>query len=109
MNCSLPGSSVHRILQARYWSGLLFPPPGDLPDSRMESVSLMSPALADRFFTVEPLGKSHVTAFYINTQEHQRMRMWSRKHPKGSNAGLLTVQGSWCVARQLLRTDHIVT
>ena len=27
MDCSLPGSSVHRILQA-YWSGLPFPPPG---------------------------------------------------------------------------------
>ena len=28
MNC--PGSSVHEILQARYWSGLTFSPPGDI-------------------------------------------------------------------------------
>ena len=28
MNCSLSGSSVHGILQARYWSGLPFPSPG---------------------------------------------------------------------------------
>ena len=28
-DCSLPGSSVHGILQAKYWSGLLFPSPGD--------------------------------------------------------------------------------
>ena len=30
MDCSLPGSSVHGILQARIWSGLPFPSPGDL-------------------------------------------------------------------------------
>jgi len=27
MNCILPGSSVHGIFQARYWSVLPFPPP----------------------------------------------------------------------------------
>ena len=37
-----------------YWSGLLFPSPGDLQDSGIEQVS---PALAGRFFTVEPPGK----------------------------------------------------
>ena len=39
------------------WSGLLHPPPGDLPDPGIESVSLMSPALAGKFFTTEPPGK----------------------------------------------------
>ena len=34
-----------------YWSGLPCPPPGDLPDPRIEPVSLTSPALAGRFFT----------------------------------------------------------
>ena len=32
MDCSPPGSSVHRISQARYWTGLPFPSPEDLPD-----------------------------------------------------------------------------
>jgi len=31
MDCSLPGSSVHGLLQQEYWSGLPCPPPGDLP------------------------------------------------------------------------------
>ena len=35
-----------------YWSGLACPPQGDLPDSGMEAVSLMSPALAGEFFTI---------------------------------------------------------
>ena len=34
-----------------YWSGLLSPSPGDLPDPGTEPTSLMLPALADGFFT----------------------------------------------------------
>ena len=36
-----------------YWSGLPFPSPGDLSDPGIEPGS---PALADRFFTIEPPG-----------------------------------------------------
>ena len=56
MNCSLSGSSVSGILQA-YHSGLLCPPPGDLPDPGIELESLTSPLLAGGFFTPGPLGK----------------------------------------------------
>ena len=38
-----------------YWSGLPFPPPGDLPDPGIEPAS---PALAGGFFTTEPHGKA---------------------------------------------------
>ena len=38
-----------------YWSGLPFPSPGDLPYPGIEPTS---PALASRFFTTEPPGKS---------------------------------------------------
>ena len=34
-----------------YWSGLPCPPPGDLPDPRIKSMSLMPPALVGGFFT----------------------------------------------------------
>ena len=34
-----------------YWSESPCPPPGDLPSSRMEPASLVSPALAGGFFT----------------------------------------------------------
>jgi hypothetical protein len=42
------------FFRQEYWSGLLFPPPGDLPYLGIEPVS---PALAGRFFTIEPSGK----------------------------------------------------
>ena len=56
---SPPGSSAHRILQARYWSRLPFPSPGDLPDPGTETVSLASPALASGFFTFGATYKAH--------------------------------------------------
>ena len=34
-----------------YWSGLPFPSPRDLPHPRIKPMSLMSPALAGKFFT----------------------------------------------------------
>ena len=34
-----------------YWSGLLFPSPGDLPNPGMEFLSLVSPTSAGGFFT----------------------------------------------------------
>ena len=43
-----------RISRQEYCGGLQVPPPEDLPRSRIKPVS---PALAGRFFTTEPLGK----------------------------------------------------
>ena len=44
-----------------YWSGLPFPPPGDLPDSGIEPASLTSPASTGRFFTIVPPGHKALT------------------------------------------------
>ena len=49
-----------------YSSGLLFPSPGDPPDSGIKSVVLMSPALAGGFFTTEPPGKSYFELHIIS-------------------------------------------
>ena len=40
-----------------YWSGLPFPPPGNLPDPGIKLESLAFPALAGGFFTTEQPGK----------------------------------------------------
>ena len=45
-----------------YWSGLPFPTPGDLPNPEIEPMSVVSPVLAGRFFTM-----SHLEA-YTQTQ-----------------------------------------
>ena len=41
-----------------HWSELPFPPPGDLPNPGVEPMSLMSPALAGRFFTTSATGEA---------------------------------------------------
>ena len=46
-----------------FWSGLLFPSPGDFSDRGIKPVS---PALAGRFFTTEPPGKPCVCIFKLN-------------------------------------------
>ena len=46
-----------------HWSGLPFPPPGDLPDAGIQPASPVIPALAGGFFTTEPL-------------------IWSNRYPK---------------------------
>ena len=51
-----------------YWSRLLFPPPGDLPDPGIEPGSLGSPALAGRFFTTLPPGKPLLVSNYQNNE-----------------------------------------
>ena len=47
-----------------YWSGLLCPPPGHLPDPGIESPSLAFPALAGGFFTTSTTWDAQLT---INT------------------------------------------
>ena len=42
-----------------YWSGLLFPAPGDLLYLAIEPSSLRSPALADGFFTTTATWEAH--------------------------------------------------
>ena len=40
-----------------YWSGLPFPPPGDLSHTRIDPLSLAPPALAGRFFAAKSPGE----------------------------------------------------
>ena len=46
------------------WSGLSFPPPGDLLNPGIEPVSPVFPTLAGEFLTTEPLGRLY-TGCYI--------------------------------------------
>ena len=46
-------ASVYGISQQEYWSGLPFPPPGDLPDPGMELESPATLALVGALFTTE--------------------------------------------------------
>ena len=65
MDCSLPGSSVHGIFQARILKWVAKPSfmgsfwPKDLPDPAIKPMSLAPPALPGRFFTTSTTWKAH--------------------------------------------------
>ena len=56
-DCSHQTPLPMRFCRQGYPSRLPFPPPGDLPNSGIEPMSLVSPDLADGFFTTVPPGK----------------------------------------------------
>ena len=51
MDCNLLDSSVMGFSRQEYWSGLLYLPPGYLPDPGIKSTSLKSPTLGGGFIT----------------------------------------------------------
>ena len=57
MDCSLPGSPVHGILQAKILEWVAISYSRVLTDPGIEATSLESSALAGGFFTTEPPGK----------------------------------------------------
>ena len=60
MDCSLAVSSVHGISQGRILKQVTIFSSRDLPDSGIGLESLVSSALAGRFFTIVPLGKPKI-------------------------------------------------
>ena len=51
-----------------HWSGLPFPPPGDLLKPEIDPGTPASPALAGRFFTTEPSGKPTYLVHWLKMQ-----------------------------------------
>ena len=45
------------VSRQEYWSGLAFPPPGDLPDLGIVPETLTSPALVGGFFTTSAMNR----------------------------------------------------
>jgi len=77
-----------------YYSGLPFPPPGDLPDPGIEPESLASPTLAGRFFTTKPprkpLQKLQAVLYYQGLGfEEGNDKRWTRE------VDGLDIQGSY--------------
>ena len=58
MDCSLPGTSVHRIFQARILEWVAMHSSRYLPDTGIEYTTLMTPALAGGFINTSGLYSS---------------------------------------------------
>ena len=73
------------LSRQKYWSGLLYSSPGNLPNPGIKPESLMFPTLAGRFFTTPPPGKPrdknqiHISCYI--TISHSVMRFCKYKQP----------------------------
>ena len=57
--CNLPVPLSMGFSRQDYWNGLPCPPPGDLVHPGIEPTPLMSPELADEFFTINATWEAH--------------------------------------------------
>ena len=60
---SSPPLLLMEFSKQEYWSGVPFPPPGDLPDPGIKPTSLTSPALAAKFFTISATWEAQETVY----------------------------------------------
>ena len=101
MDCSLPGSSVHEIFQARYWRRMSCPPSGHPLGQGVKPASLMSSTLVARFFITTTTWEGPVWA--ASTLIHKPRRPLSL-----SGLCLANLSGVWSTAAAL-RTDFVTT
>ena len=87
MDCSLPDSSVHRILQAGILEKVAMPSFGDIPNPGIKPASLMSPALAGEFFTA---GTTWEVLEVFKVQKLTEMKNLE-PHPKATESHTLGV------------------
>ena len=64
-DCARQAPLSMEFCRQKYWSGLRWPSPGDLPNPEIKTASLKSPALAGGFFTTKVTWEAH----------------WVRAHP----------------------------
>ena len=69
MDCSPPGALSVRFPRQEYWSGLPFPPPGNLPNPGIEPASPASPALC------VPLSHSGKSYTHTHTHTHTHLQL----------------------------------
>ena len=65
MDCSLPSSSVHAILQTRILEWVAMPFSRGSSQLRIEPMSLMSPVLAGGFFTTSANWEAHMNIYEL--------------------------------------------
>ena len=109
LDCSLPGSSVHGILQARVLSGLPFPSPEDLPDPGIKpgSPTLQADALpTELHFTLAKRPRSDIHQIIGKAREFQKKHLlllhWLQLKPL-----TVWITTLWKILQEMGIPDHI--
>ena len=85
-NSSAPRTIAHQapplsmgFSRQEYWSGLPCPPPGDLLNPGIKPASLVSPALAHRFFTTSATWEALANQTWPHAHRQDSKRRWGTK------------------------------
>ena len=92
-----------------YWSGLLFPSPGDLPDPRIKPASLMSPAGVDRFSTTSTTWEAHFFDSFFLTAPHGMWDLVPQPGIKPASPALEAWSLNHWTTREVPKFQHILT
>ena len=91
------------ILQAKYWSGLPCPPPGDLLNPGIEPRSLMSPALVGALFTTS------ITWEALRYKKYNRRKLYAKKKmPPCQGGSRGTSECVLCFKAETKQLGHVV-
>ena len=97
----------------KYWSGSPCPPPGHCPNPGIKPESLMSPALAGRFFTTRAtsLGLAHLNSFTFKLSTNVFAPLWNliqlpEVEPLLNFNILLYVLLTWSVCAPITQLDR---
>ena len=96
MNCYSPDSSVHEVILAEHWSGLPFPPPGNLPNPGIKPASPVAPELQANSLPLGHLGSPKIFSYHTLAAIRKRKEVsWAAISPfpfhRWGNWGL----GTW--------------
>ena len=98
--CATPWTVAHQsplfigFSRQKYWSGLPFPCPEDLPDPRIEPMSLQSPALACRFFATSTIWEAP-RDYLVTSQLSKYLAPWLGEFPKSAGSLPWDAQQPW--------------
>ena len=97
MDYSLPGSSLHGILQARILEWVSMTISKDLPDPGVELTSLTFPALVGGFFTTNDTWENYekVGELGLGKWEKEKEVQWSQVQPKSTKILLVDYLCQW--------------
>ena len=111
MDCSPPGSSVHRILQARILEWVAMPSSTGSSWPQIEPIFLMSPSLASRFFTTSAMWEDQSLCQFSSVQFSHSVVSDSLR-PHGHQASL-SITNSWSLLKlmsieSVMPSNHII-
>ena len=78
-----------------YWNGLPCPPPVDLPDLGIKVTTLMSPALAGRFFTTSAIWETHIHVYVHRSRGFMHVYMYMSEKAMAPHSSTLAWKIPW--------------